>query len=74
MLPAHYFDELPDDLEFQEEDEEFLNTTSEMEKQYYLNQSKESGIKSYQRLLNKLCVDALLKTFIKTLQCKRPQR
>ena len=43
MLPAHYFDELSDDMEFELEDEEFLNTTAEMERQYYLNQSKESG-------------------------------
>ena len=47
VLPVHYFDELPYDLEFQEEDEEFLNTTAEMEKQYYLNQSKESGSMTY---------------------------
>lgn len=43
VLPAHYFDELSDDLDLEIEDEDFLNTTAEMERQYFLNQSKDSG-------------------------------
>ena len=43
VLPSHYFDELSDDIDFDIEDDDFLNTTAEMERQYYLNKSKESG-------------------------------
>ena len=43
VLPAHYFDDLSDDMDFDIEDDDFLNTTAEMERQYFLNQSKESG-------------------------------
>ena len=43
VLPAHYFDELSDDMDLEIEDDDFLNTTAEMERQYFLNQSKDSG-------------------------------